>query len=386
MTLSVRGRCLPDGVERTVFIDGDRITFDSVPGAELVHDGGWIVPALVDVHTHPGAHEPGDPMDDVVLFDDLAAHVAAGVAVIRTPGIASGVIPPWAVTHEDLPRIVGAGHWLASADGFFDGWGRHLEPDELPGAAVEEATRSGGWCKVIVDWVNGEGADRRYEPSVPADVVVDIVHAVHDVGGRVAVHSQHPDGAEAAVVAGADSLEHGMHLRHELLERMAAQGTVLVPTMTAFEQGAAELSALDQPTWLSRYMTRGCELHPRLVRSAFEAGVTVLAGTDSTPHGNVANEVRLLADAGLPNTAAIAAASWTARSFLGLTSLQEGAPADLVIYDTDPTVDIAVIAHPVGIITKGRARSPRPHEPRSRRLTGNASPASPETSRHSPAT
>ena len=288
VSLSVRGRCLPDGVERTVFIDGDRITFDSVAGAELVHDGGWIVPALVDVHTHPGAHEPGDPMDGVILFDDLAAHVAAGVAVIRTPGIAGGVIPQWAAMHEDLPRIVGAGNWLASSDGFFHGWGRHLEPYELPGAAVEEATRSGGWCKVIVDWVTGEGAGRRYEPSVPADVVVDIVHAVHDVGGRVAVHSQHPDGAEAAVIAGADSLEHGMHLRHGLLERMAAQGTVLVPTMTAFEQGSAELSALDTPTWLSRYMTRGRELHPRLVRSAFEAGVTVLAGTDSTPHGNVA--------------------------------------------------------------------------------------------------
>jgi imidazolonepropionase-like amidohydrolase len=86
----------------------------------------------------------------------------------------------------------------------------------------------------------------------------------------------------------------------------------------------------------------------------------VLAGTDSTPHGNVANEVRLLAGAGVPNTAAIAAASWTARSFLGLTSLREGAPADLVIYDADPTVDIAVIAHPLAIITKGRARRPRP--------------------------
>ena len=67
MALSLRGRVLPDDEERTIYLDGDRITFDPVPGAELVHRGGWLLPGLVDVHTHPGAHAPGDPLDDDVL-------------------------------------------------------------------------------------------------------------------------------------------------------------------------------------------------------------------------------------------------------------------------------------------------------------------------------
>ncbi len=359
MTLCLRGRCLPDGEERVLFLDGDRLSFDPVAGAEMIHDGGWLIPGLVDVHTHPGAHEPGDPLADDVLLDDLSRHADAGVTLIRTPGIAGGVVPHWATAHDHLPRIVPAGHWLAAVDGFFPGWGRQVDPADLPAAAVEEADRAGGWCKLVVDWASGEGPARRYQPTVPPDVVVAVVQQVHAVGGRVAVHSQHPDGAEAAIVAGADSLEHGMHLRHELLERMAAQGTVLVPTMTAFAEVPARIAELDAPTWMSRYMEKGWRRHPQLVRAAHEAGVTVLAGTDSTPHGSVAGEVELLAAAGLPTEAALGAASWSARRFLGFLCLDEGGLADVTVYDEDPTVNIDILRHPALIISKGQIR--RPH-------------------------
>ena len=72
--------------------------------------------------------------------------------------------------------------------------------------------------------------------------MAEVVHRVHGAGGRVAGYSQHPDGAEAAVIAGADSLERGMPLTVDLLDQMAAQGTVLVPTMTAFEQSAVKIA------------------------------------------------------------------------------------------------------------------------------------------------
>ena len=359
MTLAVRGRVLPDGDERTLFIDGDRITFEPVPGAELVHEGGWLVPGLVDVHTHPGAHHPGDPLDDRLLVEDLSSHVASGVAAVRTPGIAGGVVPAWVMSDPDLPRVAPGGHWLAARDGFFAGWGRQLDPEELPAAAVEEAERW-GWCKVIVDWVVDAATGRRYEPTVPPDIVMEIVRCVHDAGGRVAVHSQHPDGAEAAVVAGADSLEHGMHLRDDLLDRMAAQSTVLVPTMVAFESIPARVAELDEPTWMSRFMEQGWRRHPALVAAAHEAGVTVLAGTDSIPHGNIAREAALLAAAGLPPIAALAAASWSARAFLGLAGLDEGAPADVVGFDANITVDADALASPALVITKGRVRLAAP--------------------------
>ena len=58
--------------------------------------------------------------------------------------------------------------------------------------------------------------------------------AVHAIGGKVSVHAQTAAGCAHAVAAGVDSLEHGMHLDPGLLDQMAAQGTVLVPTLNAF--------------------------------------------------------------------------------------------------------------------------------------------------------
>ncbi len=51
-------------------------------------------------------------------------------------------------------------------------------------------------------------------------------------------------------------------------------------------------------------------------------------------HGLVASEIALLRDAGLPAAAALAAGSWAARTWLGLPGLEEGAPADLVVFPT----------------------------------------------------
>ncbi|MGV9343049.1 hypothetical protein [Streptomyces sp. NPDC003688] len=64
------------------------------------------------------------------------------------------------------------------------------------------------------------------------------------------------------------------------------------------------------------------------VRAAHEAGVTVLAGTDSHPCGTVADEV-----------------AWLHRS---------GIPADLVAYDTDPTLTPQALPHSSRIILRGR--------------------------------
>src|SRR5512135_2318464 len=67
MVLHVRGIVLPERVERSVWIDGGVIREDPVPGADTVVNGGWLVPGLADVHTHPGAERPGDPFDESLL-------------------------------------------------------------------------------------------------------------------------------------------------------------------------------------------------------------------------------------------------------------------------------------------------------------------------------
>ena len=203
-----------------------------------------------------------------------------------------------------------------------------------------------GWCKIIGDWAWDE-------PPVPLAVLRDVTSAVHAIGGKVSVHGQTAAGCAHAVAAGADSLEHGMHLDPALLDQMAAQGTALVPTLNAFAASAFRVRAWDPGPRRDSYLAGWAAL-PSTARAAYEAGVTVLAGTDTHPCGTVAEEVERLISAGLPRAAAVGAASWTARAWLGLPGLTDGAPADLVIFDEDPVAHPDVLHHPRRIILRGQ--------------------------------
>ncbi len=340
--LRVRGHALPGEEPVDLYADGDRWRVDPVPGAELVAEG-WLLPGLVDAHTHPGAEAPGQPLDHELLRADLREHVQAGVTMIRSPGLA-GDPPEWFGQDADVPRAVHAGPWIAQHGQFFDGWGKRPGPAELPAVAAAQAART-GWAKLIGDW----GPD---DPALPVDVLTEVVARVHRVGGRVAVHSQQSDGGAAAVAAGVDSLEHGMCLDPALLGRMAERGIALTPTLSLIS-GSLERMRRRPDSPRKRWYVQGAGAHGGLVAAAAEAGVTLLAGTDSRPHGRVADEVRALAAAGVPAHQALGAASWTARSYLGLAGLVEGAPADVVVYDEDPRTDLRQLDRPRAVLLRG---------------------------------
>jgi imidazolonepropionase-like amidohydrolase len=341
--IRIRGNALPHGEYVDLYADGDRWTTDPVPGAELVAEG-WLLPGLVDAHTHPGTAAPGDPLDERLLRDQLSQHVDAGVTVIRAPGLA-GEPPAWFGADEDVPRAWHAGPWIAQHGQFFDGWGRRADHADLPAIAAAQAART-GWAKIVADW--GVGDD-----VLPVDVLAAVVEAVHAAGGRVAVHTQHAGGGAAAVTAGVDSVEHGMCLDQELLARMAEKGMALTPTLALMERGLR--AAHDRPDGpVKEWLLRGASVHGQLVAAAAEAGVTVLAGTDSVPHGRIIDEVRAMAGAGMRPHDALAAASWSARAYLGLPGLEPGAPADAVVYAEDPRVDLDSLGDPVAVILRGR--------------------------------
>lgn len=72
-----------------------------------------------------------------------------------------------------------------------------------------------------------------------------------------------------------------------------------------------------------------------------------------TPHGVVANEIRLLHAFGLSPESALASGSWIARDYLGLPGIEVGQQADLVIFPDDPREDLAVLDHPSLIMRAG---------------------------------
>ena len=180
---------------------------------------------------------------------------------------------------------------------------------------------------------------------------------VAEHGARVTTHVFGEAALPGLLAAGVDCLEHGTGASDEQLASMAAAGVALVPTrinIDTFPDIAAQASKF--PTYAAHML----DLHGRvdaMVRTAYEAGVAIYAGTDAggaLAHGRIAEEVRALHRAGLSTSDAIGAASWRAREWLGHeSSLTEGAPADLIVVAEDPRTNIDALGYPTAVILRG---------------------------------
>jgi imidazolonepropionase-like amidohydrolase len=209
--------------------------------------------------------------------------------------------------------------------------------------------------KLVGDWIDRGVGD--LAPEWPAEVLTAAIEAAHAEGARVTAHTFGTDALPGLLAAGIDCIEHGTGLTEELVAEMAARGTAVVPTLVnvANFPGFAAAGEARFPSYAST-MRRLYANSGAVVRAAYEAGVPVFAGTDAgggIAHGVIAEEVRALHAAGLPAEAALAAASWGAREWLGLPGIAEGAPADLVVYDSDPRADLDTLQRPQRMVLRG---------------------------------
>ncbi|WP_245177434.1 amidohydrolase family protein [Geodermatophilus sp. DF01_2] len=353
-SMHLAGVALPEGEHRNLWIRDGRITFEPVPGAETVSRDGWLVPGLVDAHCHVGIGRGGVLVEDLVeLREQALAERDAGVLALRDCG---SPVDTRALDDEpDLPRIVRAGRHIARTRRYIPGLAVEIEPEALVDEVRAQARRGDGWVKLVGDWIDRGVGD--LAPEWPGDVVAAAIAAAHEEGARVTAHTFGTDALPDLIRAGIDCIEHGTGLTEDLVGEMAGRGTAVVPTLVNVENfpGFAAAGEKKFPEYAST-MRRLYASSGAVVRAAYEAGVPVFAGTDAgggIDHGRIADEVRALHAAGLPAEAALAAASWSARSWLGLPCIEEGAPADLVVYDTDPRTDLDTLARPRLIVLRG---------------------------------
>jgi imidazolonepropionase-like amidohydrolase len=353
--LHLSGVLLPEGEHRDLWVRDGRITFEPVPGAETVSRGGWVLPGLVDAHCHVGVGPGGVHVEGrAELRGQALENRDAGVLALRDCG--SPVDTRFLDDEPDLPRIVRAGRHIAAPRRYIPDLAVEVEPAGLVEEVRRQAARGDGWVKLVGDWIDRGVGD--LAPEWPAGVLADAISAAHDAGARVTAHTFGADALPGLIAAGIDCIEHGTGLTEELIGEMAARGTAVVPTLVMVENFPAFAAAGEKkfPTYAST-MRRLYASSGAVVRAAFEAGVPVFAGTDAgggIGHGRVSYEVRALHGAGLPLEAALAAASWRARAWLGLPCIEEGAPADVVVYETDPRSDLDALHRPWRTLIRGR--------------------------------
>lgn len=350
--LRFRGPVLPDGEPKDLYVVDGRVTYDPVAGADLVAEG-WIAPGLVDAHCHIGL-QPDGPAPAEVQEQQALADRDAGTLLVRDAGSAADT--RWIHDRVDLPRLVRAGRHLARTKRYLRHFGHEIEPEQLVEYAAREADGSDGWIKLVGDWIERDAGD--LTPSWPGDAVRAAIATAHEHGARVTAHVFGEAALPDLIDAGIDCIEHGTGLSLPLVEAMADRGTALVPTVVQLDNFPKYAAAGGGkfPSY-AEHMLDLWKRRRETIGAAHEAGVPIYAGTDAggvLPHGLIAAEVIELATYGLTPEEALGAASWRAREWLGFSGrLEEGAEADLVVYDADPLADLAILKSPRRIVLRG---------------------------------
>ncbi|HET7431875.1 MAG TPA: amidohydrolase family protein [Nocardioides sp.] len=351
--LRFRGPVLPDGEARDLYVVDGRITLEPVAGAETAAEG-WIVPGLVDAHCHLGLDAHG-AVDEATTEQQAYDDRDAGALLLRDCG--SPADTRWVQDRDDLPRLVRCGRHLARTRRYIRNFALEVEPEDLAAHVAVEARAGDGWVKLVGDWISRDEGD--LAPSFPPETFATAVATAHEHGARVTAHCFGETVLPTLIEAGIDCIEHGTGLTTDLVDAMAARGTALVPTAwqlnnfaTYAEQGEERFPA---------YAAHMRDLHARrrdTIMAAYEAGVPIYAGTDAggvLPHGGIAHEVEELASYGMPAGYVLGAASWRAREWLGWNAtLDEGAPADFVVYPRDPLTDLGVLREPTAVVLRGQ--------------------------------
>jgi imidazolonepropionase-like amidohydrolase len=354
--LHLRGPVLvgPQDRRDEAWVLGGRVTFERPQSAsdDLQTLEGFVLPGLVDAHCHVGLDAHG-AVDAETSREQATRDRDAGTLLIRDAGSAADT--RWVDDEPDLPRIVRAGRHIARPRRYIRNFAAEVEPDQLADEVRRQARAGDGWVKLVGDWIDRDLGD--LAPSWPREALDAAMRAAHEEGARVTAHCFGEDCLPDLLAAGIDCIEHGTGLTRDTVLACAARGVPVVPTLINIANFPA--FAASGEAKFPRYASHMRDLHARryaTVRSAVEEGVPIYCGTDaggSLPHGLVAQEVAELVAAGLPAVDAIAAACWDARRWLGRPALEEGAPADLVVYPGDPREDVGLLAAPSAVVLRG---------------------------------
>jgi imidazolonepropionase-like amidohydrolase len=336
-------------------------------GARLIDAGRRVLlPGLIDAHTHAAGRVPRVLRGAEEVLPGTAAHflqaelrgyLRRGVTTIRVTG-SQGLAPQEARQAMRYgafrgPRVLTCGKIIsATAPGgrFYGDMYREADgPDDMRRAVREQIRAGADFIKVMT---TGARSNELEDPD-PLQLTEAELSAVtgeaHRMGFKVAAHAEGLAGCQAAIAAGADTIEHGMYLhrRPDLLEAMAANGQVLVPTLSGYYwmaghgDAGAEVEgepAAEMTPVLAELARGNVEEGAASLRAARQAGVKIALGSDVALGTGL--EIQLMIRHGLAQGEALMAATSTAAQALGLAehigTVAEGKLADLLIVDGDP--------------------------------------------------
>jgi len=379
-----------DGAGKTwpradIRIEGNRIAAVSeaplTPAAgEPVLDltGKWVIPGLINCHTHiclDGSGDPGAAWQSQSLAKNVlvaAQHaertLRAGVTTVRDLGgmefvdialrdaINEGLIPG--------PRMKVSGKVICMTGGH--GWGAGGREADGP-AEVRKAAREQMKAGADVIKVMATGGVMTYgvEPGAQQLSYEEMRAAVEEAekaGKLTASHAQGTRGIKDVVRAGIDSVEHGFYLDNEAIDLMLERGTYFVPTLAALHYLILAGEDFGVPRFMVEKAKRSYDAQLESFARARSAGVQIATGNDGgTPQNtsdNLAGELERFVENGYTPAQALLAATQVAARLLRMPehigTVEAGKLADLVVLSADPTAHISHVRQVEMVIKDGK--------------------------------
>ena len=344
-------------------------------GLSIDANGLYMCPGLIDMHAHLiglTSFSPKDVLTETIALRAMRAVadaerlVRAGFTTIRCAGSDLSPALKIAIAEGSVtgPRIFASNQIVAQTGGHAD---LHAVPTHVINHHVPffRLTDGADDCRKAVREQVRAGADQikicatggvsyEYDDPHRREFTDDELHALideaHRMGRRVMAHAQGSAGIRAAVLAGADTIEHGIFLDDATIELLVEHKTVVVTTFTIMDVFVEHAEELGAGPGAIRKANEVHACYADNIRRAHAAGVTIAAGTDCfggpvVGHGRNAKELELLVRlVGMTPAQALAAATTSAAIGLGksgqIGTLAPGAAADLILTDVNPLIDV----------------------------------------------
>jgi imidazolonepropionase-like amidohydrolase len=360
----------------------------TTPPQARVYDlpGMTLLPGLIDAHSHIFLHPYNEARwDDQVLKEPLAYRtlraavhckdtLMAGFTTLRdlgTEGAAYADVSLRQAIMEGLvpgPRlqvatraIVATACYGPGPAGFAPEWVVPKGAQEASGRAEivkavrEQIGQGANWVKVYADYRRGV-ADKEV-PTFSEEELEALIGESHSAGCRVAAHAASPEGMRRAVLAGADTIEHGTGGTSEIFQLMAKKRVAYLPTLTAVEAYGEYFQGyrpgISPPTDDMKRVKAAFRL-------ARQLGVTIGAGSDVGVfrHGDNHRELEWMVNYGMSPAEALLACTATNARILGwqeqIGQIRPGLLADLIAVEGNPLLDIKALRKVAFVMKEGR--------------------------------